>query len=179
MDYLSKYLDFSRREQKDRVSILEDINFELELVRSDKINVHYILQLIRQISLTDKDQQEKDIFEIKKKMKFITDEKLYQKSELIKAFLDRIIPTLSSNDDIDEAYLNMMEKEREKEIDQFSEKHNIQSDKLEEIIQEYEYSGIFPDIEINEAIEGVTYLKRRRIVYEAKEFILNLMDKFN
>ncbi len=179
MDYLSKYLDFSRREHKERVSILEDINFELELVRSDKINVHYILELIRQISLIDKEQQEKDIFEIKEKLKFITDEKLYQKSELIKQFLDRIIPTLSPSDDVDEAYFDMMEKEREKEILNFGDQHNIKQAKLEEFIQEYEYCGIFPDIQINEAIEGVTYLKRRKIVNQTKEFIFNIIDKFN
>ncbi len=179
-DFLSKYLDFSRRGPgKPGEDILNDINFELELVRSDKINVHYILELIRQIDLQDKNQQEKDIFEIKEKLKFITDEKLYQKSELIKQFLDRIIPTLTPNDDIDEAYLNMMEEAREKEIADFSQEHNIESDNLQDIIQEYEYSGIFPDVQINESIEGVTYLKRRKIVLQTKEFILNLLEKFN
>lgn len=178
-DFLSKYLDFSRTTPKDRVSILGDINFELELVRSDKINVHYILELIRQISLMDKEKQKQDILEIKEKMKYITDPKLYQKSELIKEFLDRIIPTLEPTDDIDEAYLDLMEAARHKEIDEFSTQHNIKEEKLEELIQEYEYSGIFPDVEINEAIEGVTYLKRRVIVAEAKEFILNIIEKFN
>lgn len=179
-DFLSKYLDFSRRPRGEPgEDIISDLNFELDLVRSDKINVHYILELIRQIDLIDKDQQRKDIFEIKEKMKFITDEKLFQKSELIKQFLDRIIPSLSPNDDIDEAYLSMMEEARENEISQFSEEHNIESDHLQQIIEEYEYSGIFPDIQINESIKDVTYLKRRKIVQQTKQFILNLLDKFN
>jgi len=46
-DYKSKYLDLYDKvrsdNQKERVSILDDVDFELELVHRDEINVTYIL----------------------------------------------------------------------------------------------------------------------------------------
>ena len=49
-DYKSKYLDLYDKvksdHQKEKVSILEDVDFELELIHRDEINVSYILQLL-------------------------------------------------------------------------------------------------------------------------------------
>jgi type I restriction enzyme R subunit len=49
-DYKSKYLDLydkvKREHQKEKVSILEDVDFELELIHRDEINVAYIIQLL-------------------------------------------------------------------------------------------------------------------------------------
>lgn len=178
-DFLSKYLAFSRRDSKEKVNILEDIDFSLELVRTDRINVGYILELIRQINLMDPEQKKKDIFEIKEKMKYITDEKLYLKSELIKRFLDYVVPALTSNDDIDEKFYEMMDEERSKEIAEFSSKYNIEPNSMHEIINDYEYSGIFPDTRLNSVILDVGYLKRRTIAAEAKVFMQKLIEKFN
>ncbi len=52
-DYRSKYLDLydkvrSERE-KEKVSILDDIDFEIELISRDKINVSYIINLLRNL----------------------------------------------------------------------------------------------------------------------------------
>ena len=49
-DFKSKYLDLydkvKSEHQKEKVSILEDVDFELELIHRDKINVAYIIQLL-------------------------------------------------------------------------------------------------------------------------------------
>jgi len=49
-DYKSKYLDLYERiksnKEHEKVSILEDVDFELELIHKDEINVAYILQLL-------------------------------------------------------------------------------------------------------------------------------------
>jgi type I restriction enzyme R subunit len=49
-DYKSKYLDIYDRvksdHSKDKVSILEDVDFELELIRRDEINIDYIISLL-------------------------------------------------------------------------------------------------------------------------------------
>jgi type I restriction enzyme, R subunit len=52
-DYKSKYLDLydrvKRDHQKEKVSILNDIDFELELIHRDEINVTYILKLLARL----------------------------------------------------------------------------------------------------------------------------------
>lgn len=49
-DFKSKYLDLwdkvKTANSKEKVSILEDVDFELELIHRDEINVKYILQLL-------------------------------------------------------------------------------------------------------------------------------------
>lgn len=178
-DFLSKYLEFARRGSRDKESILNDIDFSLELIRTDRINVGYILELIRQIDLVDKKKQAKDIEEIEEKLRTSTDEQLHLKSDLIKQFLKNIIPSMSEHDDIDEKFYEMMDEERNKEISMFSEEHNIQNKSLVDVINEYEYSGIFPDKMMHDSVVGVKFLQRRQIVAKTKEFINTLIEKFN
>ena len=53
-DYRSKYLDLYDKvrgeKAKEKVSILDDLDFEIELISRDKINVSYIINLLRNIA---------------------------------------------------------------------------------------------------------------------------------
>lgn len=179
-DYKSKYYELYRKlsNDKEKSSILNDVTFSLELIQTDKINVSYILNLIRNIDLSNEEQKQKDIIDIQSKLVNITDDELFLKADLIKSFLTSILPTLKEDDSIDEALDNHMNKEREKEIEKFASNNDINLDKLKQIIDEYEYSGIFPDKEINDSIEIDDYWERRTIKNNIKEFIKNILKKF-
>ena len=178
-DYKSKYYELYRRlsNDKEKSSILNDITFSLELIQTDKINVSYILNLIRNVDLTNEEQKKKDIEDIESKLVNITDDELFLKSDLIKSFLNSILPTLKEDDSIDEALDNHMNVEREKEIEKFSKDNNINLDNLKEIIDEYEYSGIFPDSLIGKSIDA-PFLKKISIIENIKGFIRNLLKKY-
>ena len=164
-DYKSKYYELYRKlsNDKEKSSILNDVTFSLELIQTDKINVSYILNLIRNVDLSNEEQKQKDIIDIQSKLVNITDDELFLKADLIKSFLTSILPTLKEDDSIDEALDNHMNKEREKEIEKFASNNEINIDRLKQIIDEYEYSGIFPDKEINDSIEIDDYWERRTI----------------
>ena len=178
-DYKSKYYDLYRKlsNDKEKSSILNDITFSLELIQTDKINVSYILNLIRNVDLTNEQQKKKDIEDIENKLINITDDELFLKADLIKSFLKSILPTLKEDDSIDEALDKHMNIEREKEIEKFSEDNNINLDNLKEIIDEYEYSGIFPDSLIGKSIDA-PFLKKISIIENIKGFIRNLLKKY-
>lgn len=178
-DYKSKYYDLYRKlsNDKEKSSILNDITFSLELIQTDKINVSYILNLIRNIDLTNETQKLQDIENIERKLANSTDDDLRSKTDLIKSFLKSILPTLKEDDSIDEALNNHMNVEREKEIEKFSEDNNINLDNLKEIIDEYEYSGIFPDSLIGKSIDA-PFLKKISIIENIKVFIRNLLKKY-
>ena len=178
-DYKSKYYELYRRlsNDKEKSSILNDITFSLELIQTDKINVSYILNLIRNVDLTNEQQKKKDIEDIESKLINITDDELFLKADLIKSFLKSILPTLKEDDSIDEALDKHMNVEREKEIEKFSEDNNINLDNLKEIIDEYEYSGIFPDSLIGKSIDA-PFLKKISIIENIKVFISNLLKKY-
>lgn len=178
-DYKSKYYELYRRlsNDKEKSSILNDVTFSLELIQTDKINVSYILNLIRNVDLTNEEQKKKDIEDIESKLVNITDDELFLKADLIKSFLKSILPTLKEDDSIDEALDKHMNVEREKEIEKFSKDNNINLDNLKEIIDEYEYSGIFPDSLIGKSIDA-PFLKKISIIENIKGFIRNLLKKY-
>lgn len=178
-DYKSKYYELYRRlsNDKEKSSILNDVTFSLELIQTDKINVSYILNLIRNVDLTNEQQKKKDIEDIESKLVNITDDELFLKADLIKSFLKSILPTLKEDDSIDEALDKHMNVEREKEIEKFSAENNINLDNLKEIIDEYEYSGIFPDSLIGKSIDA-PFLKKISIIENIKVFIRNLLKKY-
>jgi type I restriction enzyme R subunit len=66
MDYKSKYLNVSRRVEKEKTSILQDIDFSLELMHTDKINVNYIINLIKNIDLLIKNNNKKILKKLKR-----------------------------------------------------------------------------------------------------------------
>lgn len=178
-DYKSKYYELYRKlsNDKEKSSILNDITFSLELIQTDKINVSYILNLIRNVDLSNEDQKQKDIADIQSKLVNITDDELFLKAELIKSFLSSILPALKEEDSIDEAFDNHMNKERQKEIEKFATENNINLETLETIINEFEYSGIFPDGLIGQSIEA-PFLKKISIIENIKGFLKNLLKKY-
>ena len=127
--------------------------------------------------LANEEQKKKDIEDIQSKLVNITDDELFLKAELIKSFLSSILPALKEEDSIDEAFDKHMNKERQKEIEKFATENSINLDTLETIINEFEYSGIFPDALIGQSIEA-PFLKKISIIENIKGFVKNLLKKY-
>ena len=94
-DYKSKYLDIYDRTRKnpgDGVSIIDDVDFELELIHRDEINVAYILDLLARLHRARQEGDESaKIYEASKKqiMALLSQEtQLRSKRELIERFID-------------------------------------------------------------------------------------------
>ena len=178
LNYKSKYLDLATgKEVQNKVSILNDIDFELELMYTDKINVDYILNLMKSIDLTDKEQTDKDIKDILNKLENADNKDLRLKSDLIREFLNKIIPTLNENDSVEENYYNFMDEHRRKEIEEIAKKYDIDINLLNDIIGEYEYSGILDTGKIKEKIDK-PLIEKVNITKSIKDFIVNLINRF-
>jgi type I restriction enzyme R subunit len=176
-DYRSKYTYLARQAQKDEETILDDIDFELELMRTDKINVSYILDLIKNLDLSNKETLRKDINDIEDKIDKTDNEELRLKSELIKNFLNKVVPVLDKDKSIDEAYNNHLTQERVREIERMAKEYNISYEKLSDFIEEFEYSGVIPIGEINKEIE-LPFLQKIGVVQSIKDFIINTVKKY-
>ena len=178
-DYKSKYYEIYRKlvTAKEKSSILSDISFSLELIQTDKINVSYILNLIRNVDLANEEQKQKDIEDIEAKLVNVTDDELFLKLDLIKRFLSNVLPTLKPEDSIDDALNNHMNKERQKEIENFAKENNIDLEVLQAVIDEFEYSGIFPNEMIGKSIHA-PFLKKISLIDNVKVFIKSLLRKY-
>ena len=138
-DYKSKYLDLydkaKSHNQKEKVSILEDIDFELELIHRDEINVAYILKLLAKLkdaTPEEHEKQKKALIEI-----VAGDAKLRSKRELIEKFIQENLPHISDSDDLPEEFENYWNEERKEALKKLSKEESLDNEKLEEVIGKY------------------------------------------
>ncbi len=148
-DYKSKYLALSREQHtsKQKISILADIDFCIELIVNNKINVQYILNLLKEIAKVEKkEEKEKNIKDLLVMIDQSTDDNFYSKLDLIKAFITRVSPVLTPDMEIDDEYNKFMEEQRIKEINDTADYFGLTPERIEEYIKEYEFGGILePD----------------------------------
>ncbi|MDU2591510.1 MAG: type I restriction endonuclease subunit R [Paeniclostridium sordellii] len=183
-DYKSKYFtiyESVKRQEDQKTSILADIDFGIELMSSDKINVSYIMNLIRDIDLSDQEKKVRDIKNVITELDRADNEELRLKVDLLKEFLNKVVPELGTDDDIDSAYEEFEEVKREEEVDNFANEIGLNRYKIKSYISEYEYSGIINRQEISEEIK--TELKpkftlRRKMIDQVKNFIYDHVRKF-
>ena len=180
-DYKSKYYALYRkmRNEKDKVSVLDDVDFCIELIESDHINVAYIMNLIRSIDMDDVNKRKKQITDIRELLKRSGNNELYKKIDLIQAFLDSLQNGLQGYRDIDEAYEDFENKQRQEDIDAFLEKTDVERETLTEYISEYEFSRIIDEGEIRDNIKKpMGLLKKKALVRKIAAFIRSFVEKY-
>lgn len=182
-DYKSKYLDLydkvKSNYQKEKVSILEDVDFELELIHRDEINVNYIIQLLIKLKASvqkDVTKTEKEIFNL-----LNSDAQLRSKRELIEKFIQENLPVLEDTVDIPEAFDKFWNEEQQKAFNQLVKDENLSADKTEKIIEGYLFAERKPlRDELLELIEGrkPTVLERKKVGDRILSKILDFVDTF-
>ncbi|WP_144781290.1 type I restriction endonuclease subunit R [Macrococcoides caseolyticum] len=181
-DYKGKYFAIYEevkkdREQKEEVSILDDIDFEIDLLRNDIINVDYILNLLKSLNLEDKKEKEAGIKQIHRLLDTADNEQLRLKADLIRTFMQRVLPSLNKGDNIDDAYYTFEEQEKEKEIENFSTDHEYPTSQLNKLVHEYEFSGNINRNDIDNHIEGGLLVKRSK-TKKIESFIKETTKKY-
>ena len=180
-DYKSKYLMLYSRQKTDRevVSVLNDVDFCIELMESDRINVAYIMNLIRNIHFDDPKQKDYDIKHIKDELGRTDNPQLLRKVEILQAFLDRVVVGLESADEIDAAYNDFENEAKREEIVAFAKTEDIDASMLTDIISEYEFSGTMDAGNIRDRIEKpLPLLKKRSLVNRIVDFIRQHTEKY-
>lgn len=180
-DYKSKYFriyDELKKSAPEKESILLYIDFAIELMAIDKINVDYIMNLIRDIDFSDEEKRKADIEKIKKLLDSADNENLRLKADLIRAFLDEVVPKANKNSSMDDLFNEFIEEKRVYEITEFAENIDIVKETMKDYITEYEYSGIIDSAKIKDSING-GLLKKKKLSEKIKHFIIDHVSKFS
>ena len=127
-DYKSKYLDLHDKVKtnnaKEKVSVLEEVDFELELLAMDEINVAYILKLLSKLKETESEEEYQ--YQYKALMQAVNgDPNLRSKQELIDKFIKENLPNVKSAEEVDDAFAAYWEVEKEKATKQIAEEVRI------------------------------------------------------
>ncbi len=182
-DYKSKYLDLydkvKSNHQKEKVAILEDVDFELELIHRDEINVAYIIQLLIKLKSkvkADVSQTEKEIFNL-----LNSEAHLRSKRELIEKFILENLPVIEESEDIQPSFEKFWNEEQQKAFNQLLKEENISEIKTQALIEEYLYAEREPlRDEILDLLEGEqpSVLERKKTGDRILKKILNFVETF-
>jgi len=181
--YQSKYLDiYEERKNKDAAepeSILDQIDFEIELTVRDIVNYDYIIRLIAGLkNITSDKLREKKTEEIL--AIFDRDVRLRKKKELVRKFIEENLPRVATAENVEAAFSDFWESERAKIIHQIAKEENIDIENLQELIGEYLYTQRLPhDRNIVELLpQTPPILKRHSIIERIKQALANLIEVF-
>ncbi|NIJ35993.1 type I restriction enzyme R subunit [Sphingopyxis panaciterrae] len=169
-DFKSKYLDIHdqtrKQDEGDAVSIINDIDFELELIRQDKINVAYILQLLNDANAApgqaaDRTKRIADVLDI-----VSSEPSLRSKRELIEKFIEQNMPQIGKGDNVEAVFRSYWEVEREDALDALCASEGIDRKQLDHLIELYNFTGQAPPRE--DVVDALTVkpriLERRKII---------------
>jgi type I restriction enzyme R subunit len=181
-DYSSKYQDLKRDAETspEKESILNEVDFELELIHKDEINVNYILKLLANLN---EDEVEEEVKK-KRQQEILTivdaDPVLRTKRELIERFLHEQMSTLHKDEDISAVFEEFMTLERRKEFHYMIEEENLDLNKVEEVMSSYLFTGRFPkesDL-IDSLKEKPSFRDRQSIGKKLTQRISDFIDKY-
>lgn len=184
-DFKSKYLDIHDRMKSDKdddhkASIIDEVDFELELIRRDNINVAYILALLASIVAECDEADVKG--DTANKTKAILDllgsePRLRSKRELIEEFIAAYLPTMKNVDQTRETFRDFWEQKREVAFETICAEEKLDRDGFSKLLETYQFSGKRPlTDEIVAAmteVPGILHRKPRaeRVVSRMIDFI--------
>jgi type I restriction enzyme R subunit len=173
-DYKGKYLDLyekvKRDTAKEKTSILDDIDFELELIHRDRINVAYILKLLSKLkyaNTTEAQAQKKAIIDL-----LGGDIKLRSKRELIEKFIDENLPHILDEDAIEEEFEQYWQDQKVLALGKLCEEEHLDKAQFKALIDAYIYSGQEPIRD-----EVFKCLDNRPSILKAREIGERILDK--
>lgn len=183
-DYKSKYFAIydevkNKHGENEKVTILNDIDFEIEILRNDLINVSYIMELVRKIDLKDKEEQQRNREQIRRILDNADDPTLRLKRDLIREFIDEVVPKLTEEDDIDEVYLKFENAKREEEFKKFAHQQAVDEEILKAITGEFEFSGIVNQDELKDLVGDKKLREKRQTKKAIASFIEEVTSKYS
>lgn len=187
-DYKSKYLDIYERtrNEEEGASIVEEVDFELELIHKDDINVAYILALLAALhqqkqaegKLDDEEheQRKQDILDLLGK-----ETQLRSKRELIEKFINEYMPQMAADVDITDEFKKYWDREKQIELDALCAEEGMDAQAVMSMIEEYHFSGKEPlrETVFNAMHKKPRLMERKSIFERVVKKLLDIIRKFD
>lgn len=187
-DFKSKYLDIYDRSKAQKeagaASIIDEVDFELELIRRDEINVAYILKLLVRMKQSDSvEETEKEKEDRRKELlDLLTREvQLRSKRDLIERFINEQMVDGVDYDALHDRFVVFWNEERAKEVELFCQAEHINHEAFETMIEGYHFSGKTPlREEVFALLDYQPKVLERKIVFERiTKKMFEIIDRFD
>ena len=131
-DYHSMYQDihdeFEKRRKVEAVDITEDIEFEMELIKTIDINIDYILNLVKKYH--ESNMEDKELL-LKINKAILASPELRNKKDLIDQFID----SLNQDSDVYKDFETFMNSKKKEELDKIIEDEGLKGEETYEFIR--------------------------------------------
>ena len=165
-----------------KVPVPVDVDFDIELVRTDRINVVYILNLLKNAKTHTKTEEEKqqDVDLILREIERSDNEFLRLKKEVMRQFILTRFYDLPENADVMEAF-NQFEKEQmQADMEEFAFDNQIDFKIVSDLVSAYTFSGNVSEDNIRERLMAypLGLLKMTKLTKNVKRFIQDTYKKY-
>lgn len=175
------YYDQQKKEKDSEKKIVPvDVDFDIELIRTDKINVVYILNLLKEVNRKDPDEMKRSVDLILREIERSDNETLRYKRELMSDFIKTRFFDLDPNADIIQEYHQFEKEALSLDLERVSNSLNIEPNRLADLFYSYTFSNQLTDEEIRVQIEHLNYglLRTTQMIKEIKEAVDDLYHKY-
>lgn len=146
-NFASKYADLCREirktTKKEKVSVLDDVDFQLDLLHSDRINVGYILTLLQMAVNAETDEQRKK-YEAQVHDLIGSDISLHDKQDLIQKFIEENMPKMINGQSVQVAFAQFWDAEKEQAYQHFCEQEKLKPEVMKQVLDNYEFNKRLP-----------------------------------
>lgn len=185
--FKSKYIDMydtlvgqSAKNKGEKTSIIDEIDFEIELLAKDTINVSYIIGLLKNLNSEEKSFV-KDIEYILKTMD--STPSLKNKKDLVEQFIEENIEIFNNNisENIEDKLAEYLDKQKQKAILEIAEEENLKQDVVNQVIEECEFNNSRPNYSLIKTAfnKKPSMLGLNRKIENIQGKISNLIERFN
>lgn len=188
-DYKSKYLDIYDRTRQPKpdagASIIEEVDFELELIRRDEVSVAYILRLLQdeideavqgQAAASAASPPHKAILDL-----IASEPQLRSKRDLIEKFIRDCMPGISSSVSVEQEFRTYWSAERAAALSALCREERLDPSSLNRLIDAYQFSGRRP---LAHAVSDAMtiqprILERRELLTRVTQRIVSVVETFD
>lgn len=166
-----------------KIPVPVDVDFDIELVRTDRINVIYILNLLKSTKEgknLSSEQIQSNIDLILREIERSDNESLRAKKEILRDFINTRFYELPDDADIQQAYEEFEKDCLQADIERFAYEKELEINDIINMFTDYSFSGALSDESVRKHLIAYHFglLKITKLTKEIKDFVKYTYDKY-
>jgi type I restriction enzyme R subunit len=160
-----------------------DIDFDIELVRTDRINVVYILNLLKSVhkdKAKKETNKEEDLDLVLREIERSDNELLRKKKDILIDFINDVFYDLPANADVEHEFEQYEKKRLDQEITNFADENDMEVADVRSIFSDYSFGKTITDENIRQRLSKyhLGLIKVTKLTSAIRKFIENTYDRF-
>ncbi len=174
------YYDILKKEVDKKVPVPVDVDFDIELIRTDKINVVYILNLLKEVNRKSPEEMRRSVDLILREIERSDNEALRYKRDVMKDFINTRFFQLDADADIIKEYEQFEKESLIADLESISTELDVDSERITRLFYNYTFTNQITDEEIRVEIEYLNFglLRTTEMIKQIRILITELYYKY-